>query len=244
MTTPGSFTTQTSDMIAVHRALVEALEAAPDLVGGAGDDGERVEVIASYYENVLEFLHVHHTGEDELIYPILEERCAEHKEVLKEIDAQHSLLNDPMNEARMAIATWRASPSVEGGHEVISLIGTIDAVLRPHLDDEETTVLPIASAWISQDEWAKTSWTRAAVLQRRQALVGAGPCPRAPHRGTEGPDALGYAPAAADCLDRTVGASLHRVHHPSPSLAGQPRLAERSTAISHQSVQFRCTFRR
>ncbi len=155
MTTPGSFTTQTSDMIAVHRALVEALEAAPDLVGGAGDDGERVEVIASYYENVLEFLHVHHTGEDELIYPILEERCAEHKEVLKEIDAQHSLLNDPMNEARMAIATWRASPSVEGGHEVISLIGTIDAVLRPHLDDEETTVLPIASAWISQDEWAR-----------------------------------------------------------------------------------------
>ncbi len=155
MIAPGSYATQTSDMLAVHQALIEALEAAPSLVGGAGDDAERVEVIGSYYENVLEFLHVHHTGEDELIYPVLEERCADQKEVLERIDAQHSLLNEPMDEARQAIAAWRASPSVEGGQEVISLIGTIDAVLRPHLGDEETTVLPIASAWISQDEWAQ-----------------------------------------------------------------------------------------
>ena len=153
MTTPGNFNTETSDMFAVHQALIGALDAAPALVGSAGGRADRVEVIGSYYENVLEFLHVHHAGEDELIYPILEERCVDKKAVLERIDAQHRLLDDPMDEARTAIAAWRAAPSVEGARAVVSLIGTIDETLRPHLGEEETTVLPIASAWISQEEW-------------------------------------------------------------------------------------------
>lgn len=155
MTAPGSYTTQTSDMIAVHQALVGALDAAPALVGRAGDQPERVEVIGSFCENVLEFLHAHHAGEDELIYPVLEERCAGEKAALERIDAQHSLLNEPMEEARVAIAAWRADPSVDGGQAVVNLIGTVDETLRPHLAEEESTVLPIAGAWMSPEEWGQ-----------------------------------------------------------------------------------------
>jgi len=155
MVTPGNYNTQTSDMIAVHQALIGALEGAPSLVGGAGESSRRVEVISSYYENVLEFLHVHHQGEDELIYPVLEERCLEEKELLEKIDAQHRLLDEPMAAARTAIVDWRANPSAEGAQSVVDLIGTIDETLRPHLGDEETMVLPIASAWISPEEWGQ-----------------------------------------------------------------------------------------
>jgi hemerythrin-like domain-containing protein len=152
--TPGNYSTETSDMIAVHQALVGALDAAPTLVQGAGDSSDRVEVIGSYFENVLEFLHVHHAGEDELIYPILEERCIEDKAMLERIDAQHGLLNGPMDEARTAIAAWRADPSIDRGRAVVDLIGSIDETLTPHLEEEESEVLPIASAWISPEEWA------------------------------------------------------------------------------------------
>jgi hemerythrin-like domain-containing protein len=155
MTAPGRYTTETSDMIAVHQALMGALEAAPTLISGAGDRADRVDPIGSYFENVLEFLHVHHTGEDELIYPILEERCVDEKATLERIAAQHGLLHEPMDEARTAIAAWRASPSIDGGQAVVSLIATIDETLRPHLGEEETEVLPIASAWISPEEWAQ-----------------------------------------------------------------------------------------
>ena len=155
MTAPGKYNTETSDMIAVHEALTGALEAAPSLVGGAGDASDRVEVIGSYYENVLEFLHVHHIGEDELIYPVIEERYTEQRAVLEQIDAQHSLLNEPMSKARAAIAEWRADPSVQGGQAVVDIIGTIDQTLRPHLAEEEATVLPIASAWMSPEEWSQ-----------------------------------------------------------------------------------------
>lgn len=65
MTTPGHYRTETSDMIAVHRALLGSLDAAPTLVAKAIEDPERTDAVGSFFENVLEFLHVHHAGEDE-----------------------------------------------------------------------------------------------------------------------------------------------------------------------------------
>lgn len=155
MTAPGSYQTQTGDMFAVHEALVGALKAAPTLVRSAPETSDRPELIASYYENVLEFLHVHHAGEDELIYPILEERCAEERSMLEQIDAQHHLLDEPMKQAQAAIAAWRATPTTEGGEQVVRLLAVIDETLRPHLEDEETKVLPVASVWISPEEWGE-----------------------------------------------------------------------------------------
>ena len=68
MTGPGSYTTETRDMYAVHRALSACFEAAGPLVGAAGDDPAKVATVASFYENVVELLRVHHEGEDELVF--------------------------------------------------------------------------------------------------------------------------------------------------------------------------------
>src|SRR5271169_1643427 len=111
MTTPGNYTTNTSDMFAVHRALLGALDAAPASVAKAVVDLGRVDAIGSFYENVLEFLHVHHGTEDVLLYPLLEERCPDRLAEIKHIDDQHKLLFEPMDAARAAITAWRAAPS-------------------------------------------------------------------------------------------------------------------------------------
>ena len=153
MTTLDGYNTDVSDMYAVHKALLGALDAAPACVAKAGTDSERVEVICSFYENVIEFLHVHHTGEDELIYPVLEQRCAESRSDLERIDDQHKLLHAPMDAGRSAIATWRAAPSSNNAQAVIDSIASITEALRPHLAEEETVMLPIASKWMSPEEW-------------------------------------------------------------------------------------------
>jgi hypothetical protein len=155
MTTPGNYATDTSDMFAVHRALLEALDSAPTLVAGAGSDAERAETVGSFFENVLEFLHVHHSGEDELLYPLLEQRCPDRLAELVEIDDQHKTLFAPMDTGRSAIAAWRVAPSATTAQGVIDALGAIDAALRPHLSDEETTVVPLCSVWISPEEWAR-----------------------------------------------------------------------------------------
>lgn len=154
MTTAGNFDTDTTDMLAVHHALTGALDAAPEYVAKAGADAARVEVIGSFYENVIEFLHVHHTGEDELVYPLLEERCPERRAELERIDDQHKLLHEPMDAARAALAMWRSGPSADGAHAVIDAIAVIDDTLRPHLEEEEDALLPIAAKLMSPEEWA------------------------------------------------------------------------------------------
>jgi hemerythrin-like domain-containing protein len=144
-------------MYAIHHALTGALDAAPSYVAKAGGDSERVEVIGSFYANVLELLHVHHTGEDEVVYPMLEARCADRRADLERIDSQHQLLHAPMDAARSAIATWQAEPSTENAHAVIDAVAVIDEILRPHLAEEETVMLPIAAQWMSPEEWGQLS---------------------------------------------------------------------------------------
>jgi hypothetical protein len=129
MTTLGDYNTDVSDMYAVHKALTGALDAAPAYVAKAGLDSERVEVIGSFYENLIEFL--------------------------ERIDDQHKLLHAPMDAERSALATWRAAPSTDNAQAVIDAIASIAEPLRPHLAEEETVVLPIATQWMSPEEWGR-----------------------------------------------------------------------------------------
>ena len=171
MTTSGNYDTDVSDMKAVHAALTGALEAAPAYVATAELDAQRVEVVGSFYENVMEFLRVHHTGEDELIYPVLEERFAEGRSELERINDQHELLHAPMDAARSAIADWRVAPSTDSAQAVVDAIGSVVEPLRPHLDEEETVLLPIASKWMSPEEFGQTPRSPPVELSRRQTVA-------------------------------------------------------------------------
>jgi hemerythrin-like domain-containing protein len=158
MTTVGnSYDTDVSDMYAVHKAILGALDAAQAYVAEAGLEQKRVDTIGSFNENVIEFLHVHHGSEDAVLYPILEERCAESRSALERIDAQHKSLYAPMDAGRATNAAWRATPSTDTAQALIDAIGSIGETLRPHLAEEEVTVLPIARKWISPEEWARMS---------------------------------------------------------------------------------------
>jgi len=153
MTGPGSYTTETRDMYAVHRALSACFEAAGPLVGAAGDDPAKVATVASFYENVVELLRVHHEGEDELVFARLAERCPDDHKLLGALEAQHEALKEPMAAARQALAAWREDP--RAGQQVASTLAVITATVAPHLTDEEQGLLPLASAYLSPGEWGE-----------------------------------------------------------------------------------------
>jgi hemerythrin-like domain-containing protein len=150
-----TFQTETGDMRTVHKALLAAFDAADALVDAAGTDAAKVAVVATFFENVLEFLHVHHEGEDVLLYPRIVERCTEHATLLEQIDKEHALLNEPMAAARGAIAAWEMDPTSDTGAVVAASLDIVEGALRPHLRIEEDLVLPIASAHISPEEWGQ-----------------------------------------------------------------------------------------
>jgi len=101
----------------------------------AVEDPERTNAIGSFFENVLEFLHVHHAGEDELIYPRLEERCAETRNSGADRRAAHAALR-PMEVAAAAIDAWRWIVRKKGAVRS-SMHPTIHQTLRPHLSEEK-----------------------------------------------------------------------------------------------------------
>jgi len=155
MAEPGSYSTDTSDMFAVHHALRGAFDSAPAYVGSAGLDGERVGAVGSFYENVIEFLHVHHESEDEILYPLLVSRCGDQHPEITRIDDQHKVLNDPMDAGRAALAAWRSAPSADDARTVVEALGAINDALAPDLADEEATVVPLCTRWLSPEEWAQ-----------------------------------------------------------------------------------------
>jgi hypothetical protein len=144
----------TSDMAAVHRVYRQALDLAPRLVGGAEGDAGRAEVVGSYYYNVLRFLEVHHQGEDHLVTPLLVERCAPADvETVQRVAAQHKPVEAPIDGAHAALQAWRQDPDAASTKQLVSDLGALQDVLIPHLDEEEETVVPLAAAHMSAEEW-------------------------------------------------------------------------------------------
>ncbi len=145
----------TSEMAAIHSVFRNAFAAAPRLIGSVSDgDVARAGVIGSYYLNVLEFLHVHHGGEDELLFPRLEARVPD-PAVIIQVASQHENVHEPMAGSIAAAKEWMASGSAADGTELIVQLVTLEAALIPHLDDEEAIVMPFVEEYITLEEWGQ-----------------------------------------------------------------------------------------
>jgi hemerythrin-like domain-containing protein len=146
----------TSDMVQVHRVFREALSSAAPLVGSvAPDDAERADIVHTYYANVLEFLRVHHEGEDDLLWSKLIERNPDDAGSIRRIALQHEGVHAALDAARDRLETWYADPQVESGAKPAAALATLGADLAAHLDEEERVILPIAARSITAPEWGE-----------------------------------------------------------------------------------------
>jgi hypothetical protein len=84
----------THEMVLIHRVIRREFGRLPRLFRSAADDRARSEIIGTHAREMLDFLHTHHTGEDELLFPLLRERAALDPELMDRMDAQHAQVND------------------------------------------------------------------------------------------------------------------------------------------------------
>jgi hypothetical protein len=140
-------------MLAVHQVFRDTLPQAPRLVGPvAPDDHPRVELVAGFYENILAFLAVHHHGEDELIFPLLRDRCLDERELVEAIAAQHKDVDALVTEADSALAAWRIGRDGSARRCADALVA-LGGGLVEHLDEEEREVLPLCARYLTAPEW-------------------------------------------------------------------------------------------
>ena len=142
------------DMAIVHRTFRNVYQEAVRLVRAApAPSPGRVTFLADHIDFGIMMLHVHHEGEDELLYPMLIERMPEQAAMTEQVDREHQLIKTALDQASAACAAWRGRPSAETGEALAAALGHLNEVVQPHLDDEEQKVVPLAAVTLTQQEW-------------------------------------------------------------------------------------------
>jgi hypothetical protein len=135
-------------MIAAHDAFRRDLTRLARTAGAANlSDPARRQSVAAGWEVFKRQLHLHHTAEDEVIWPMLRPRLA-HSEaalsVLDAMEAEHGRI-DPLLAA--------VDAEFAGGDRLADVIDALTSALTGHLGHEERDGLPLIGAALTAAEW-------------------------------------------------------------------------------------------
>lgn len=103
-------------------------------------------------------LHEHHTGEDELVFPVLLQRRPDRCSELLALESEHMALDAALEAVRAALELSDPRSAADAALRLVK-------VLNEHLDHEETVAVPIWLAVFTDDEMAALE----ATMQQRSA---------------------------------------------------------------------------
>ena len=143
----------THEMVLIHRVIRREFGQLPRLFRSAADDRARSKLIGAHAREMVHFLHSHHTGEDELLFPLLRERAVLDPELMDRMDAQHAQVNDAVAAISAELPAWTTSADIAAGERMAARIDATMPTLIDHLAEEEQKLLPIVSVTLTQNEW-------------------------------------------------------------------------------------------
>ncbi|MGP4022297.1 hemerythrin domain-containing protein [Actinomadura sp. 3N407] len=130
-------------MYAMHNALRRELEQLAKVTARTDDDPRRILAVAVGWELFKKSLHVHHTAEDEALWPAMRETLASRPDdlaLLDAMEAEHAAI-DPLIEA------------IDNGSEPLGdLVDALAANLTAHLKHEEDAALPLMDATVTFEQ--------------------------------------------------------------------------------------------
>jgi hypothetical protein len=145
------------EMIMVHDMFRREFGLMPGVVRAVADgDRDRAAVIAGHIGMVTAILHEHHQAEDDLIWPVLVERCApETAPLVGLMESQHEEVAAIGRAVDEALAGWTAHAGPAAREALAGALDRLVAVLRDHLALEEERVVPLIVKALPAAEWAQ-----------------------------------------------------------------------------------------
>ena len=163
------------DMAIVHRLFRQVYEESARLVRAAPTPSAgRVMFLTDHIDLALAGLHNHHEDEDTLLYPKLIERAPEQAQMTEQVEHEHQLITTALNATSAACGSWRERPSGETGEALAAALDHLNAVVQPHLDDEEQKVVPLAAVTLTQQEWDAMGKAGMSKIPRKKRGIAAG----------------------------------------------------------------------
>lgn len=143
------------DMYVIHSAFRREFPAAPALVRAARDRAA-VNRVADHIMLITGILDLHHTGEDEMVWPKLLERGADEIAPLVEtMEKQHAVLHHGLIDVEARTATWRQTGRSEDGEALARAIEAVVPPMLEHLATEEEHLLALIDKHLTDEEWAE-----------------------------------------------------------------------------------------
>jgi hypothetical protein len=157
-------------MLAAHRAfrrdLARLARAAAQVTAGPGSGPDKRRSVAAGWELFKHELHLHHTAEDEIIWPALRPRLARSEHALSVLDAmeeEHSRI-DPL------LAAVDAAFARPDGAGLADATDALASTLTGHLAHEERDGLPLIGVALTAAEWRRAGFR----IARRNGLASGG----------------------------------------------------------------------
>jgi iron-sulfur cluster repair protein YtfE (RIC family) len=138
-------------MFAMHDALRRELVRIARITADRDPDPRRVLGTALGWEMFKSYLRVHHTSEDDALWPVMSRELAGRPDDLALLDAmetEHAAIDPLLNAIDAALADPGSGPERLG-----DLTDDLAAALTGHLKHEETEALPLISATLTQQQW-------------------------------------------------------------------------------------------
>lgn len=133
------------DLNRLHKTLTT------DMVDSSDDT--RREAIAAHVEWMMDFLHHHHLGEDEGLWPLLFDRAPQARVLLERMEADHQRVVPAMAEVSAVAQRYRTEGSEPARLGLVNALDNLSESLLPHLRSEEDEAMPLASANLTKAEW-------------------------------------------------------------------------------------------
>ena len=145
------FTNDMTMMYTMHAALRRDLDRIARLTARPNDDPRHILRTAAGWQMFTSYLTIHHTAEDDLLWPPMRAALADDSDgvaLLDAMEAEHAAI-DPLLAAIDAALADRES----GPHRLGELTDALAVALRRHLDHEEAEGLALIDATLTEQQW-------------------------------------------------------------------------------------------
>ncbi|WP_345342614.1 hemerythrin domain-containing protein [Rhodococcus olei] len=199
-----------NEMVVIHRAFRREFTALPKLIRAVAEgDTARAALVAEHLTLILDGLHMHHTGEDAVLWPLLQVRAAPSTALVETMQHQHELVDGRTEEVRTQSGVWAQAPTSIGGEQLAQLVDDLAAALFEHLELEEREILPLVSRHITGEEWQSLGDHGRDAMSTRQLPLMFGAILEEADADERG-RMLAQLPAPVRLILRTMGARQYR----------------------------------
>ncbi|PBC57556.1 hemerythrin domain-containing protein [Rhodococcus sp. ACPA1] len=152
MTTDTRPPADTRIMRIVHSALRRDIARAAQVLRTTPPPAQTQRVaLADHLVWMMHFLHLHHSGEDRGLWPLVRELNPAAGALLDAMDADHTRIGPEMERVTAAATEYRVHPAAR--EDLSRSLAALEQVLLPHLQREEDEMMPVVARTLTCRQW-------------------------------------------------------------------------------------------